>query len=83
MARLAQQDLGTRLGVALDTITVTRVEPTEWSDSGLGCAAPGEMALQVITPGYRVLLSSGGKEYPYHTDSSRNVVLCESGAVVK
>lgn len=81
MARLAQQDLASRLGVAADTVAVTGVTPTEWPDSGLGCAVPGEMSLQVITPGYRLLLSSGGKAYTYHTDSSRSVVLCESGAV--
>jgi hypothetical protein len=34
------------------------------------------MYLQVITPGYRVILEAQGKQYTYHTDTRRQVVPC-------
>lgn len=64
-------------GVAKDQIGVVAVEPTEWSDSSLGCPEPGGFYLQVITPGYRIVLSAAGKMYEYHTDMTNRAVLCQ------
>jgi len=49
----------------------------EWSDASLGCPKPGFAYAQVITPGYRIVLTAGQQQYEYHTDKSRAVVLCE------
>ena len=32
--------------------------------------------LQVITPGYRIILEAQGQRYEYHTDQQRSVVRC-------
>jgi hypothetical protein len=77
VVRLAKEDLAQRLGVAVDQIQLVSVEAVDWSDTSLGCPQPGMMYAQVITPGYRVVLEAGGKQYDYHTDEGRFVVLCE------
>jgi hypothetical protein len=75
--RMAIEDLSGRLGLAPEAIRLVSAEAVKWSDASLGCPQPGMMYAQVITPGFRVLLEAGGKEYEYHTDQGRFVVLCE------
>lgn len=73
----ARARLAAELGIGEDQVTVVSVEPAEWRDSALGCPQPGRMYLQVITPGYRVVLEAQGWRYVYHTDLDRRVVTCE------
>jgi hypothetical protein len=73
---LAVADLAAHLGIAVDAITVISVEQVEWSDASLGCAKPGQMYAQVVTPGYRIVLEAGGQTYEYHTGEGR-VVRCK------
>jgi hypothetical protein len=70
----AQAALATKLGVAEDQITIVSVERVEWPDACLGAATEGELCAQVITPGYRIVLETGGKEYEAQTDESGQVV---------
>ena len=72
----AQQALANDLGIGVDAVKVVNVEAVEWNDGSLGCPKPGVMYLQVITPGYRVILNAQGKNYEYHTDAERQVVHC-------
>lgn len=72
----AKADLVTRANVSADVITVVSVEPTEWKDASLGCPKLGVFYIQVITPGYKIILQAQGKQYEYHTGNSR-VVYCE------
>ena len=80
VVRLAKQDIAARQGIAEANITVTAIEQVEWNDSSLGCPQPGQMYLQVITPGYRIMLKAGGFLYEYHSDRSKRVVFCSSKA---
>jgi hypothetical protein len=52
------------------------MEPAEWPDSGLGCPQPGQLYLQVITPGWLIEVQGGGKIFEYHTDGDDRFVLC-------
>jgi hypothetical protein len=70
----AQAALATKLGVAEDQITIVSAERVEWPDACLGAATEGELCAQVITPGYRIVLETGGKEYEAQTDESGQVV---------
>jgi hypothetical protein len=45
------------------------VEAVEWPDSCLGIQDPDVMCMQVITPGYRVILNADGTDYEYHTNA--------------
>lgn len=76
LLKAAQQALAGRLSASVDAITVESVEEVTWPDSALGCPEPGMMYLQVLTPGYRIVLSAKGTEYVYHTDRSERIVLC-------
>jgi hypothetical protein len=73
----AKANLADSLSVAGEEILVTSIEAVEWSDSSLGCPRPGMMYLQVITPGFRVILQAQGQAYEYHTDQRRNAVPCD------
>lgn len=71
-----------RRDVALEDVAVVQVESVEWRNSCLGCAAPGQMCLTVITPGYRVVLESGGETYEVHTDRTGKVaIFCDKPVI--
>ena len=76
---LAKQAASKHLNVPVEQITVQQAQAVEWPDSSLGCSQPGMMYLQVITPGFKVLLTAGEKTYPVHVGGARAVV-CERGA---
>jgi hypothetical protein len=61
-------------GIPADQITVVSVQGVEWSDSCLGVETPGLVCLQVITPGYRILLSAGGEQFEVHTNETGSAV---------
>jgi hypothetical protein len=70
------------LGVPEAEVAVVSVTPVTWPDSSLGCGQPDQSYLQVLTPGYRVVLQAGGQRATYHTSDgsmgSVQVVRCES-----
>lgn len=76
VAQLAVVDLANALGLRPEEIAVVAVEEQDWPDSSLGCPEPGRSYLQVITPGYRVILAAGGQRYEYHTDRQNIAVRC-------
>ncbi len=74
----AQAYLAEELSVDLDRIEAVSVEPVEWPDTSLGCPEPGEAYLQVITPGYRIILEADEKRYRVHTDQDGEAIrICE------
>ncbi|MDA8186886.1 MAG: hypothetical protein M0T85_01925 [Dehalococcoidales bacterium] len=72
----AKADLSTRIGIAVPNITTKSVEKKDWPDTGLGCPHEGIYTLQVVTPGYRIILEAQGKTYEYHADMAGRVLLC-------
>ncbi len=58
----------TVLGVEPSSISLVEISSIDWSDSCLGLGGPAESCLQVVTPGYRVLVSQAGVTYEFHTD---------------
>lgn len=75
-ARTAIAALANELGLRQDEISVASADEAEWSDSSLGCPEPGRAYLQVITPGYRIVLVARGQQYVYHTDRGTRAVRC-------
>ncbi|MFN8501678.1 hypothetical protein [Kouleothrix sp.] len=78
IADLARAALARELQIAESDVQMVAAEPVEWNDSSLGCPSPGQAALQVITPGYRLVLSAQGRTYEYHTDQGKRLVRCEA-----
>ena len=70
--------LASRLGVSPDEIIVVSVEAVTWNDSSLGCPSSGVSYLQVLTPGYKIILRVDGVEYAYHTDDANKYLLCNN-----
>lgn len=68
--------LADRLGVDVETISVTSVRTVDWSDAALGCPVPEQDYAQVLTPGFEIMLSVDAKTYAYHTDMEGTMVLC-------
>jgi hypothetical protein len=45
-------------------------EAVEWPDACLGVSTPEEACAQMITPGYRITLTTLTQEFVFHTDRS-------------
>ena len=73
-ALAAQAALAASLEVPVEEVEIVAYEPREWPDACLGLAREGEMCAQVITPGWRVVLSVQGEQYVFRTDESGEVV---------
>lgn len=71
-------DLADRLQIPVERISLLEAKAVQWNDSSLGCPEPGQMYLQVITPGYQVLLTAEGQEYDYRAAAQpEHFFLCE------
>jgi hypothetical protein len=70
----ARKMLVDQLKVDVDTIGLVSAEQVDWPNGCLGIQTPGVMCIQVISPGYRVVLSAGGIEYEFHTNETGDVV---------
>lgn len=71
----AKSDLAKRTGAAAGDIKTRSVEAVNWPDASLGCPQPDMMYAQVVTPGQRIVLETGGQTYEYHSGGA-NVVFC-------
>ncbi len=78
--------LADALHVHRDKILVDTVHAVNWPDSSIGCPRPDMAYLQVVTPGYKVILRTGGQIYTVHEADNR-AFLCrnvaKSGAAAK
>lgn len=77
---LARQDLAKRLGVSVESITVTAVIGQEFSTDAFYCHVTKERiakneSLAVIS-GLSILLSASGRRYEYHA-SGETVIFCQ------
>lgn len=75
--RAALNDLAARLKIAPENVQVVSVQAIDWPDTSLGCPQPGMFYAQVITPGYKISLSTGSQQAEYHADKRGRVVKCK------
>jgi hypothetical protein len=78
----AKQTLAQALGVPETRIEAVKSEERTWNDSSMGCGKPGTMAMQVITPGYAVILRADGKEHSVHVSQS-SAIVCDRPALTR
>ena len=69
-----QEQLAQDLGVPVEQVEIVEMEQVEWPDACLGLAETGEMCAQVITPGWRAIVSVDGQEYEIRTDETGDQV---------
>lgn len=70
-AEQARADLAQRLDVEESSIEIVTAELVVWPDSSLGCPQPDMAYLQVLSDGYRILLTHDDAIYAYHGGGSR------------
>ena len=66
--------LAEQLHVPASSLEVVSVQAASWSDACLGLPQDGENCRLGFTPGFRVTLSSAGKNYTYHTNLSASAI---------
>lgn len=74
---LAREDLAARTGIWPERIGIRSAEDVTWPDGALGCPAPGQGYLQVITPGFQIVLEASGQPYDYRADRRGALILCQ------
>jgi hypothetical protein len=74
----ARNDLSQRLSISAGQIKLIEATEVEWADSSLGCPQPGMSYLQVITPGYRIVLEASRTQYEYHSNRDTYFIYCEN-----
>jgi hypothetical protein len=67
-------DLSSRTGAEAVLVSL---EAVDWPDTSLGNPEPTAIYAQVITPGYLIIVESGGAQYEYHTDTTGNFTLLD------
>jgi len=72
----AKEDLASR-DIDKEQIALAAVKAVNWPDTSLGCPEPGMVYAQVVTRGYRMLLSYDRKIYEYHSDQGNRVIYCQ------
>lgn len=64
----AKRDLAKRLGVNENEIKEVSVSAKDFPDMSLGAPVADEMSAQMISGGWQINLSAGGKTYEYRAD---------------
>lgn len=75
---LAKADLASKINANLSQISISKMDKTDWPDASLGCPKEGNMYAQVVTSGYKVILTYNQVQYEYHTDLNDQFVQCQS-----
>jgi hypothetical protein len=71
-------DLSERLGIDESEISLNKIVETQWRDSSLGCPQPNMNYLQVITPGFQIVLTANAQLHYYHTRDTTFFVYCQN-----
>jgi hypothetical protein len=61
--QVARQQVADFLSVPVTDTTLVSVAAQEFNDSSLDCPEPGMSYLQVLTPGYRVIIEADGRRF--------------------
>jgi hypothetical protein len=64
----AKSDLAKRLKVEASSIEVSSVSDSEFPNGSLGAGISGEMAMQMISSGWKIVLKADGVNFEYRAD---------------
>jgi hypothetical protein len=64
----AKEDLANRISTDTGSISVLSVEDKDFPDMSLGAVVDGEMAAQMISSGWLIMLGTEGNTYEYRAD---------------
>ncbi|MEN4012099.1 MAG: hypothetical protein AB1453_06540 [Chloroflexota bacterium] len=78
-----RQSIADRIGTNADQLHLREITAVEWPDGCLGLAAPDQMCIQVITPGYRLIVEAEGKTYEVRTNLDGSMVKINAGMIAQ
>ena len=64
----AKNDLAKRLKIGAKDIMEIVITDKDFPDMSLGCPVEGDVSAQMISSGWQIGLSAGGKSYEYRAD---------------
>ena len=76
LVTLVKEHLAQQLGIPVEQIALSEVRSTVWRDASLGCPKPAIDYIPMETPGFNIILETGGRTYNYHTDQAKRFVVC-------
>lgn len=79
----AKEDLSADLTMPVGELEVVEFEEVIWPDTSYGCPEPGMMYAQGTREGYRLVLSAGGQQFPYHGGRDQEPILCKPAGLEK
>jgi hypothetical protein len=76
ITELVLEDAANQLAVPVEEMLIINFDAVEWPNAALGCPEEGEVAAEVVTPGYRIIVTDGVTALQYHTDLEGNYRQC-------
>src|SRR4030042_897236 len=71
----AIQAVSTKYNLPVDQIKITNTEAVTWPTGCLGVVIPGVMCTDVITQGFRIMLTANGQQFEMHTNQNGSSVI--------
>lgn len=69
MLLLAQQRVAQTLDLPQSRVMLVEILPVTWDDTSLGCPQPGQVYSPATINGYRIVVTAGGQNFSFHSDS--------------
>lgn len=76
LANLIIADAAATASVEVSAVGISAVSEETFNDGSLGCPAKGQSYVQVLTPGWIVMVTAGSTTFEYHAASSGYFVNC-------
>ena len=80
LVQKATEDLSKMLSVPAGQIKLVNASKVVWPDGSLGCPQKDMAYTGVLTPGYLVVLETGGMQYEYHSGRDGSLTYCKNPA---
>jgi hypothetical protein len=74
----AKADAAERAGVDVADVTLVSADAIDWPSGALGCPRMGFLYIDVITPGFRVVVRAGDRDYDYRAARDGAIRWCEN-----
>jgi hypothetical protein len=71
----AVQEVSKKYNIPIYQIHIANTEAVTWPNGCLGVVIPGVMCTDVITPGFRIMLTANGQQFEIHTDQNGTSVI--------
>jgi len=78
----AKTDLAKRLGIGESQVSEVSAVDKDFPNASLGAPVGDEMSAQMISSGWQIILSAGGKNYEYRADKYQIRLVNFNGANV-